>query len=111
MSDFSSTFKYLRKRAGLTQEELSEKLRMSKSSISMYENGNREPEFETLEVIADYFNVDMNFLLGIEKKPGESKWDDVQALENAKLFSGLTEEKKREALRYLRYLSGLKENG
>ncbi len=30
----------------------------------MYENGKREPDFNTLEVIADYFNVDMNFLLG-----------------------------------------------
>jgi repressor LexA len=33
----------------------------------MYENGNREPDFETLETIADYFNVDMNFLL--DRKP------------------------------------------
>ena len=29
-----------------------------------YETGKREPDFETLESIADYFNVDMNFLLG-----------------------------------------------
>ena len=33
----------------------------------MYENGEREPNFETLELIADTFNVDMNYLLG--KKP------------------------------------------
>ena len=30
----------------------------------MYELGKREPDFETLEAIADLFNVDMNFLLG-----------------------------------------------
>ena len=30
----------------------------------MYERGEREPKFEMLENIADYFNVDMNFLLG-----------------------------------------------
>lgn len=30
----------------------------------MYEVGKREPDFETLEAIADFFNVDMNFLLG-----------------------------------------------
>ena len=34
----------------------------------MYENGNREPKFETLEVIADFFNVDMNTLLD-KKQP------------------------------------------
>ena len=30
----------------------------------MYENGAREPDFETLELIADYFNVDTDYLLG-----------------------------------------------
>ena len=33
----------------------------------MYENGNREPKFETLETLADFFNVDMNTLL--DKNP------------------------------------------
>ncbi len=69
MNSFSEMLKYLRKREGLTQQELSQKLKISKSTISMYENGNREPDFETLEMIADFFNVDMNFLMG---KPSNS---------------------------------------
>lgn len=64
MSTFSIRFKELRLNHKLTQDDLAKKLKISKSSISMYENGNREPDFETLELIADYFNVDMNFLLG-----------------------------------------------
>lgn len=60
---FADVLKQLRKREQLTQEELAKKLGMSKSSISMYENGNREPDYETLEVIADFFNVDINTLL------------------------------------------------
>ena len=64
MSDFAARFKSLRIRDGLTQDELAKKLKISKSAISMYENGNREPDFETLELIADFFNVDMNYLLG-----------------------------------------------
>lgn len=64
MSDFAVRFRSLRIRDGLTQDELAKKLEISKSAISMYENGNREPDFETLELIADYFNVDMNYLLG-----------------------------------------------
>ena len=35
----------------------------------MYERGEREPNFETLEVIADYFNVDMDYLLGKTNTP------------------------------------------
>lgn len=44
--------------------ELAEKLGVAKSTLSMYEVGKREPDFETLESIADFYNVDMNFLLG-----------------------------------------------
>ena len=34
----------------------------------MYESGSREPDFETLEMIADYFNVDVDYLLGRTSK-------------------------------------------
>lgn len=66
---FGQTLAYLRSRSKLTQQELSDALGFkSKSTVSMYENGTREPDFETLEAIADYFNVDMNFLVGTDKK-------------------------------------------
>ena len=55
--------KQLRLENNLTQEELAEKLGKAKSTISMYENGNREPDYETLEEIADYFNVSIEYLL------------------------------------------------
>ena len=46
-------------------------LKVSRSTIGMYETGSREPDFETCEAIADIFNVDMDYLLGrtsIERK-------------------------------------------
>ena len=46
----------------MSQEELGNKLGLAKSTISMYENGTREPSLEILEAIADTFNVDMNTL-------------------------------------------------
>lgn len=64
MALFKDMLKYLRSRENLSQAELAEKLGVAKSTISMYEVGKREPDFETLEAIADLFNVDMNFLLG-----------------------------------------------
>lgn len=64
MSDFCNILKELRLKFQYTQEEMAKKLGVSKSTISMYENGNREPDFETLEAIADLFNVDMNYLYG-----------------------------------------------
>ena len=65
---FKDMLKRLREERGLSQDELARLTQLSKSTISMYENGNREPKFETLEVIADFFNVDMNTLLD-KKQP------------------------------------------
>lgn len=64
MTLFSSALRELRETRGLTQEALADKLGVSKSAVSMYERGEREPSFEMMESIADIFNVDMNRLHG-----------------------------------------------
>ena len=69
MSSFQTRLKELRLEEQLTQAELAAIIGISKSTISMYENGNREPDFETLETFADYFNVDMNYLTGYTDDP------------------------------------------
>lgn len=68
MGDFKNVFKRLRISSKLTQAEMALKLGISKSTVSMYENGNREPDIETLEKIADLFNVDIDYLLGRTEK-------------------------------------------
>ena len=69
MSKFSERLKSLRKASDLSQQELADKIKMSKSSVNMYERGEREPGIETLETIADFFNVDMGYLLGKSSIP------------------------------------------
>lgn len=64
MNKFSERFKELRQSRKLSQQELANKLNTSKSSVNMYERGEREPGIETLETIADFFNVDMDYLVG-----------------------------------------------
>jgi repressor LexA len=56
--------RFLRKEKGMTQAELASQLGISKSSINMYERGEREPGLEMMEAISDYFNVDMDYLYG-----------------------------------------------
>lgn len=60
MNYIGARLKYLRKQDDITQQQLATAIGISKSTISMYENGNREPDFETLEKFADYFNVNMS---------------------------------------------------
>lgn len=62
-TNIPEAIKYLRAKKGITQAELATALGVGKSTISMYEVGAREPDFEMLENIADYFNVDMMFLV------------------------------------------------
>ena len=62
--EFKDMLKYYRQSMGLSQRELASRLKLSPSTISMYEVGNREPDFETEEKIADFFNVDLNTLRG-----------------------------------------------
>lgn len=64
MASFSTVLKQLRERENLTQEELAKRLEISRSRLASYEQGQREPDLELLEVIADFFNVDMDYLLG-----------------------------------------------
>ena len=61
---FNERLKELRLSRELTQEEFAKRIGISRSAVGMYEKGKREPDFETLELFADFFNVDMNYLLG-----------------------------------------------
>ncbi|OAO79855.1 helix-turn-helix domain-containing protein [Anoxybacillus flavithermus] len=61
--------KRLRLEKKLTQEELGKKINVTKVSISGYENGNRTPDTETLQKLADFFNVTTDYLLGRTDDP------------------------------------------
>lgn len=68
---FGKVLKQLRTKNHLTQKQLADVLDISESTVGMYERGHREPAFEMLEAIADYFNVDMDYLTGrtdVERK-------------------------------------------
>lgn len=66
----------------LNQTDLGSALNLATSTISMYENGKREPDFETLETIADYFNVDIDYLLGKTDKITRIEFDDYSDVKN-----------------------------
>ena len=66
--NFKTRLKQLRNERGISQRQLAEFLKVAPSTISMYENGQREPNFEVLESLADFFNVDLNYLLSKTNK-------------------------------------------
>lgn len=56
--------KKLRLQKGLSQQALADKLDISQQSVYKYENQITEPNIDMLKVIADFFNVSVDYLIG-----------------------------------------------
>ena len=66
--DFGTTLRNLRKSHNLTQKELGTRIGLSKTVVSKYENGMGYPTFDVLILLADYFHITTDYLLGVAKQ-------------------------------------------
>lgn len=67
--EFQKTILDIRKKNNLTQEELADKLFVTRQAVSRWETGDTIPTIDTLQNIAKIFNIDANILLGFESSP------------------------------------------
>ena len=65
--EFNEKLQKLRKEQSLTQEELAEKLFVSRTAISKWESGRGYPSIDSLKVIAKYFQITIDELIGNEE--------------------------------------------
>ncbi len=107
----------MRKSRHMTQEDLARAISQSPSSITMYETGRREPDFETLEAIADVFNIPLAYLIvdsDTEPTEDQKSWNrfvdqkifsQVPITPEARIISGgidmMPPERREQALRIL----------
>lgn len=82
MNKYGLRLKKLREEKGLTQEALAKELGTSRSRIGMYEQGQRQPDFEMQEAIADFFNVTIDYLFGrdlvmTQALPADEKYAEI----------------------------------
>ena len=68
MVDFGETLKRLRLESGYTQQQLADKLCVTKSVVSYYELQERYPSPEILIKLSSIFHVSTDYLLGLEKE-------------------------------------------
>lgn len=85
--EIGTRIRTMRKSRQMTQEDLAKSIGQSASSITMYETGRREPDFETLEALADVFNVPLSSIVSDEKYDSgvryaseQPKNDDIRLL-------------------------------
>ncbi|MBQ3490120.1 MAG: helix-turn-helix transcriptional regulator [Clostridia bacterium] len=82
--NFAENLRKLRRERGFTQEVLSEKLGVSFQTVSRWENGVVYPDIELLPVIADFFEIRVDELLGCTKEDKEKnlqkRWEEYEKL-------------------------------
>lgn len=63
----------LRKASNLSQQDLAQTLGLSRSAVASYENGSRYPDHATLIKMAGYFEVSVDYLLGVNTNKDASQ--------------------------------------
>lgn len=115
---FKDNLKRLRKNAGMTQKELSEKLGVALSTVAMWETGCRHPDYRTLNKIAAFYGVSYDELLSGAENEAENSGDDVSELrdllrsrpEMKMLFSVSKDASKEDIERAVAIIEALKTN-
>ena len=105
---FNERLMALRKKRGLSQEELGFELGVSRQTVSKWESGQSYPDFQRLVLLADYFDISLDELVrGLDV-------GDVRALnESEKQLSSIyadVEEGKAVMRKYIRVLLGIGES-
>ena len=97
-SKFCETMKTLRKQRGLNQEQMAETLGVSAQAVSKWETGGSFPDISLLPIIADYFGVSVDYLLGHDTSKRVEKIEKI-CLQAEALFQ---EQKYMQAVSLLR---------
>ena len=107
MATFGERLKYLRTRQGMSQALMADILsaispnKVSRSTIGMWESGRNMPSRESLEALADHFNVPMDYLLGRVDDPTSSglpSYPEIAEIAQASRF--MTEQQRDLLLRW-----------
>lgn len=94
----------LRKQKNLSQYKLAEILGFSRGLIANYEQGRREPDYNTLLTFATFYNVTIDYILGrtndqsVDFTPSKAEFALIQN------FNNLTSESQEELSRYIELL-------
>lgn len=109
---FGRRLKELRNKKGESQEAVANAIGISRARYSHYENNHVEPDIDLIRKLADYHNVDADYLLGRSNFPRQiEKESDVERILNDpktnimfKDWEKMTDEQREEALTFIKFL-------
>lgn len=94
----------LRKKQGLSQEELGDKLNVSRQTISKWELGESTPDLEKLLMLSDYFDTSIDYLVHENGHITQSKYR-TNSQKDLMIEKFLTKENKKKAKKGLKFLA------
>lgn len=105
----ATRLKTLREEHKMTQQEVGDIICVSRSTVSGYETKGRQPSHEKLIILAEHFNVSMDYLIGVDNNSFEqnsSSFIDGSEFDKQvfSVYNGLSPHSKEEAYKYLCYL-------
>ena len=75
---FSQRLKKAREDTGFTQRKIERETGIKQSTIASYETGRTEPDIETLGILADFYEVDLNWIVGTKGKKSEDNYQYIR---------------------------------
>lgn len=103
---FSKRLKELRKKANLTQIEFAKKFNIANGTVGNWESGNRQPDYNTLNEIAKFFNVSTDYLLCRTDTPQIISLDEQLSGIDFALWSetqDMTDAEKQDIIDYIQF--------
>lgn len=88
----------LRSKLNIKQKDLAKELCIPANTFNQYETGKRQPDYETLKRIAEYFNVSVDYLLGID----ENLQEDIGLSEIQKLILDLPSSSQKDVIEIIK---------
>ena len=101
MATTAERIKQLRKKKGISQSELAALIGVKNNTVSTWERGTRKPDFEALDLLSDYFEVSLEYILGnsdkeeARVKPTQKELDTLALLSMADEIKEITEKYSR----------------
>lgn len=102
--NFGEILSKLRKSRNMSQADLAKYLGVSASTIGMYEQGRRQPDFEIEEAIADFFNVSLDELRGIKHETSRDADYSTETGNIAMLIEHMTPEERIQVKNFVKFI-------
>ncbi|WP_166695562.1 helix-turn-helix domain-containing protein [Bacillus cereus] len=101
---FGTRLHTLRKERKLRQEDMAKQLGIARTTYAMYEQGNREPDYNTLIKLATFFEVSIDYLLGTTEIKQITDIQDPELYQWFKDIKNTTPQKREELKKFWEFI-------